>query len=441
VLTVNNDYHQMMLDLRSGSQQNAFIADWRQLYEAPYASYAELAPLPPGRILIVGAGTGNDVAAALRKTARLVTAVEIDPAIAAIGRARHPERPYSDPRVTLVIDDARSFFHRARSGEYAAVVFGFLDSHRLLSAFGSVRLDNFMYTSEAMAEVRRLLVPGGRVALTFASNRPWIHARLLSLVGQSFGGRAWTVFPPYGYANGILYLAERGSQAGASAGDTGGALVPNDDWPFLYLRERRIPPYNVLFLVVALALSGAAFFVLPKGERRIRVPYFLLGAAFFLLETSNVVRMALLFGSTWAVNTVVFAGILALVLLANLTAARWRVPLSACVAAVGLGILLAAMLPAGQLLELPIGARAAAAVVVYLGPVFFGGLIFARLIENEARLFEAYGSNVLGAVLGGSAEYLSLVFGFRFLLALALAFYLGVFVLLRRPTPLAAQPR
>ena len=86
---------------------------------------------------------------------------------------------------TLVIDDARSFFHRARSGEYAAVVFGFLDSHRLLSAFGSVRLDNFIYTQEAMAEVGRLLAPGGRAALTFASNRPWIHTRLLRLLDQA----------------------------------------------------------------------------------------------------------------------------------------------------------------------------------------------------------------------------------------------------------------
>ena len=75
-------------------------------------------------------------------------------------------------------------------------------------------------------------------------------------------------------------------------------------------------------------------------------------------------------------------------------------------------------------------------MIVYLGPVYFGGLIFARLIENETRLYEAYGSNVLGAVLGGTAEYLSLVLGFRFLLALALAFYLGVFVLLRRRAPL-----
>jgi SAM-dependent methyltransferase len=438
VLTVNNDYHQMMLDLRR-PEQHPFVAGWRAFYDAPYASYEGMESLPPGRILVIGAGTGNDVAAALRSTDRMVTAVEIDPVIAALGRRLHPERPYDDPRVQLVIDDARSFFHRARDGEYAAVVFGFLDSHRLLSSFGSVRLDNFIYTSESMKEVRRLLVPGGRVAVSFASNRPWIHARLVGLVEEGFGSRPLLVRDASGYANGILYLGQRTSSDEPTEASRSAVVVPTDDWPFLYLRQRSIPPHNVLFLFVALALSAGAFLVLPKGERRIRLPYLLLGAAFFLLETSNVVRMALLFGSTWWVNTVVFAGILALVLLANLAASRWRIALGPCMVALAVGILLAATLPSSLLLDLPSIARAGVAVLIYLGPVFFGGLIFARLIEDERRLYEAYGSNVLGAVLGGTAEYLSVLFGFEFLFALALVCYLGVFLLLRgRATPAMA---
>jgi hypothetical protein len=45
------------------------------------------------KVLVVGAGAGNDVAAALRAGARSVQAVEIDPAIVALGRARHPTGP------------------------------------------------------------------------------------------------------------------------------------------------------------------------------------------------------------------------------------------------------------------------------------------------------------------------------------------------------------
>jgi SAM-dependent methyltransferase len=419
----------MMLDLRPRDSEHAFLSSWRRFYDAPYAYYDGLAALPPGDVLVVGAGTGNDVAAAPRRTDRRVTAVEIDPAIARLGRALHAENPYADPRVRLVVDDARSFFQRAPSGGYALVVFGFLDSHRLLSAFSSVRLDNFIYTLEGMREVRRLLAPGGRAALSFASNERWIHERLLSLLDGAFERPTAFFVEPTGYANGVLYLNQKTEPAPVSRR---GALVPSDDWPFLYLRERAIPRHNLLFLALAMALSAAALLLLPSGERRLRLPYFFLGAAFFLLETSNVVRMALLYGSTWWVNTIVFAGILLLVLLSNLVAARFRVPLHACLALVALLILAAALVPSEALLTLPAWPRALAAVVVFLGPVFFGGLVFARLIESETRLYEAYGSNVLGAVVGGTAEYLSLVLGFRFLLALALAFYLAVFLLLRR---------
>ncbi len=45
---------------------------------------------------------------------------------------------------------------------------------------------------------------------------------------------------------------------------------------------------------------------------------FFLGAGFMLLETKGVVHMALLFGSTWIVNSIVFFAILVMVLLSNL---------------------------------------------------------------------------------------------------------------------------
>ena len=47
---------------------------------------------------------------------------------------------------------------------------------------------------------------------------------------------------------------------------------------------------------------------------------FFLGAGFMLVETKAVVHMALLFGSTWMVNTVVFAAVLADGLVGNLFA-------------------------------------------------------------------------------------------------------------------------
>ncbi len=100
LVDVNHDYHQKMLDL---SPQ--FMARYPEVepnrsglptYELPY----RLVP-HPGRVLVVGAGTGNDVAAALRHGAAHVDAVEIDPTILSLGRTYHPERPYDSAQVTV----------------------------------------------------------------------------------------------------------------------------------------------------------------------------------------------------------------------------------------------------------------------------------------------------------------------------------------------------
>ncbi|MFX5903498.1 hypothetical protein ABTE48_18780, partial [Acinetobacter baumannii] len=50
-------------------------------------------------VMIIGAGSGNDLAHALRFGVERVDAVEIDPAIQDIGIHNHPDKPYQDPRV------------------------------------------------------------------------------------------------------------------------------------------------------------------------------------------------------------------------------------------------------------------------------------------------------------------------------------------------------
>jgi hypothetical protein len=152
-LTVNNDYHQMMLDLRAREGEHAFVTSWRVAYDYPYRHAREL---PPGPVLVVGAGTGNDVSAALRNTDRKVYAVEIDPVIARLGRELHAERPYQDPRVELVIDDAPS-----SSAPTAVRARGLrlLDSHTLLSSFSSCAWTTS--STRIVRQVKRLLLGGG----------------------------------------------------------------------------------------------------------------------------------------------------------------------------------------------------------------------------------------------------------------------------------------
>lgn len=429
-LTVNNDYHQMMLDLRPQEPEHPFFTSWRRFYEAPYLLDQRI---PPGPVLVVGAGTGNDVMAALRKTKRDVVAVEIDPTIAALGKAYHFEKPYDSSRVRLVIDDARSFFHKTRV-KYAMVVFGFLDSHTLTSSYSSLRLDNFVYTLDSFRQVKRILLPGGQVTVTFATDREWIHERLLTMLSAVFGPDTDFMMPARdSYPNGIIYRnfnRGRGETAVSAAAD-----VPTDDWPFLYLAGRGIPRHYWVFLCFVVGLGFLPLWTLPRGQRVIRLPYFFMGAAFFLLETSNVVSLSLLFGSTWAVNVLVFVGILALVQLGNLTAARLGGNAAATrLAFFGLAVSVAVSFATGRTALLAVDPpliRAILAVFAYLGPVYFAALIFAILICGEKNLYQAYGSNILGAVVGGACEYASMLLGFQFLLLITAVFYLLAFLFLR----------
>jgi spermidine synthase len=138
--------------------------------EARTRAYYDLAYQLPGTkadVAIVGAGAGNDVAAALRGGATHVSAIEIDPAIQRAGMFNHPEHPYSNPRVHAVLDDARSFL-RNTDQRFDLIVYGLLDSHALLSHSSLVRLDSYVYTVQALREARSRLKPGGRVILSFS---------------------------------------------------------------------------------------------------------------------------------------------------------------------------------------------------------------------------------------------------------------------------------
>src|SRR5262249_46343820 len=114
ILNTNDSWYQQILDL-----SDAAVARHPEFYEGEFVQYNQY-NLPyqfykkPPTVLIAGAGMGNDVAAALRHGAGHVTAVEIDPLIAAKGKQLHFERPYNSERVELHVDDARSFIQNTK---------------------------------------------------------------------------------------------------------------------------------------------------------------------------------------------------------------------------------------------------------------------------------------------------------------------------------------
>ncbi|MGB7947221.1 MAG: hypothetical protein WCH75_06035, partial [Candidatus Binatia bacterium] len=376
-LTVNNDYHQMIVDLTPGRDEHPFFRSWRWLYDYPYRQGKDA---PEGPILIVGAGTGNDVSAALRNTRSRIDAVEIDPVILQLGRRYHFEQPYQDPRVKVSVNDARSFFARTEQ-RYAKVVFGFLDSHTLMSGFSSVRLDNFVYTYESLARVKEILLPGGEVYLTFATNKRWLHERLVKLMDSVFDYPTEFAFEAdYKFANGVVY---KNGKARTPPGREPlprlpGVRIPTDDWPFLYMRDASIPRHYKVFMVMVMVMGAGALLLLPVGQRKLKLPYFFMGAGFFLIETNNVVSLSLLYGSTWVVNVLVFTGILTLILLGNLTCMATERPRFALVFALLFVNLAVAygVSPADVLNIKSTFLQGLVAVLVFLGPIYFASLVF-----------------------------------------------------------------
>lgn len=453
LIRVNNVGYQAMVDLdpahwakHPGIYTPELIRSSRFIY--PYQLVRR-----HDRVLIVGAGSGNDAAAAVAAGASHVEAVEIDPVIFEWGRDRHPNRPYSSAKVHVTIDDARAFFRRDQ-GRYDIVWFGLLDSHTNPSAYTNVRLDHFIYTRESFEDMKRLLAPDGVVVLYFAAQTAWISDRLAGLLAQTFGTNPLTaVFDPpspcLGWG-GVMLIA--GSlptlESIAARAVAAGKLEPplavarplltptrltTDDWPYLYLRAPSLPTYHLVVAIAALLIGLVLRRRLFRPGEALEIPMLLLGMGFMLLEVSGVSRAALLFGTTWTVNAYVVGAILAMTLLANYIAARFKVnPLGWPFAALAVAIVALAMVPIAWLAQLPMAARIAVAGAFLALPVLFSGLIFVSLWARSPRKDLAIGSNLLGALVGGIASMLTMVVGFRALTFLTLAVYLMALYAARR---------
>jgi hypothetical protein len=388
-------------------------------------------------VLIVGAGTGSDVAIALSEGAQHIDAVEIDPRIQQIGAQRHPDRPYDDPRVSVHIDDGRAFLEKT-DGRYDLILFALPDSLTLVSGQSSLRLESYLFTVQAMQSAREHLKPSGVFSMYNYYREPWLVDRLAGTLDQVYGR------PPCVDAVGTFgQLAALTVSASPEVVDCPAASVwqptdaaaaaspATDDYPFLYLQNRSIPG---LYLVTMALILGASLLLVrlvsgPFGPMRSYLDLFFMGAAFLLLETKSVVQFALLFGTTWFVNALVFGGVLLAVLAAIEVARRWQPANPAWLYAVLLAALAVAwLIPPDALLNLDLLLRFVSAVLIWFTPIFIANLVFAERFRNVEASNVAFGANLLGAMVGGVLEYLALLTGYQALLILVALLYGGSFV-------------
>jgi hypothetical protein len=346
----------------------------------------------------------------------------------------HPEHPYDDPQVTLITDDARSFFEES-TDRYDVIAFGLLDSHTLLSGLSSVRLDSFVYTIESFEQVRDHLAEDGVAVVTFATSTPWIEERLGRMLEEVFG--AGNVFAHWG-AVGTTFVTGSVSEYQLAEAelviwqpDSAAENLPltTDDWPYLYLRTRTVPPayWQALLLigVTCLILFRRSF----PAVLRPNWHFWLLGAAFLLVEFKSITELALLFGTTWIVNALAVSGVLLMVLLANLVVLwRPRVNLRLVYGLLFGSLVLTYFFPLNRLIGLSPFVRALVSVILLSLPLFFSGLIFGESLRRTGNAAKPLASNLSGSVAGGVLEYGSLLWGIKSLYVIAAVVYIGALI-------------
>ena len=451
-------------------------------YALPHLINRDAGGNPFSDVLIIGAGSGNDVSRALAWGAERVDAVEIDPVIQRIGQQDHPDRPYDDYRVTVHLNDGRNFL-KSTTKQYDLIIYALVDSLVLHSSYSNIRLESYLFTKRAMDDVRSRLKPGGIFVMYNYFRQGWIVSRLQNSVRAAFGSDALVLNLPsrdtlqadenlggaftmliagatdrirdafarhteywianeapldWNAANGFTAAPDQ-SEEGAwqqfrlTRVDAGSEplRLATDDWPMLYLRDPTIP--GVSLRGAAIMATIAALLLAPFLKRTnvaaadstgTLIQMFFLGAGFMLVETKAVVHMALLFGGTWIVNSVVIFAVLVMMVLANWFVAVARPSrLKPYYAGLLISLTISALVPMESFLGLNRAAQIAAASLLAFTPIFFAGVVFAVSFSRVAEADRAFGANIAGAMFGGLAEYSSMILGFQYLLFVAVALY------------------
>ena len=461
LINVNNVGYQAIIDLSEQHVANnpeTFPTEFSGLsqYDLPLLFHPD-----PKSFLVVGAGSGNDVAGALRHDVDSVIAVEIDPAIITLGKELHPENPYSSPNVHLVNDDARSFFSTT-TDKFDVISFGLLDSHTT-TALTNARLDHYVYTRESILQAKSLLKENGIIALTFDAQRPFIIDRIHRVLKEVFNQSPIVFYIPhtaYGWGgvmfitgdletvqrqlqenNGLAnYIEQRQQDYQIKLSDS--TKIATDDWPYLYLESPKIP--SLYYLLIGLM---AIIFVRSyrKWQANVEISFsntifwhfFFLGAAFLLLEVQNISKASVVLGNTWEVNVVIISSILSMALLANWITYKFPNLSLTLVYVLLIGVCIGLyFVDLARFGFLPYFSKAILVGSLTSLPMLFSGIVFTRSFAVARQRSNALGANLIGALVGALLQSLTFITGIKALLLIVAGFYL--LSLLTSPVP--SQP-
>lgn len=395
------------------------------------------------KILVLGAGSGNDVVCALQHGAKHVDAVERDAHIAKRGKELHPNKPYDDPRVQVHVADARTFLRYSKD-KYDLIQFAYLDPGVTLKLSSFLRSDNFVYTEESIKSALDRLSDNGIVSLSFATDGDSpvtrrLYKNIIDAYGkpplalvQDYTGSCFFLFGPGLKENALpTEIYELGGlRSWPGQGEYTDTKTATDDWPFLYLEFNYGSAFLYFCVITAAAVLPLA--VLAKeglsGKPKFSEvgPMFLLGLAFMLIETKSITQLSLLYGATWIVSSVVIFVILLLACISNFVVDRLKLK---DLRPGYIGLIATLVLdyfwrvPEHSDLQ-PMVLAALSATVACL-PVFFGGFIFSILLSRSSNPVMSLSANVIGVAFGGLLEHICMATGIRSMSILALAIYLS----------------
>ncbi len=452
IIGTNHCFYQYVLDLTPSSLTRPgltaagkkFLQESANNYNLPYKLK------PAKEVLILGAGSGNDVAAALRNGAKSVDAVDIDPVIIRLGKNYHPEHPYDSNKVNIICNDARNYIQGCHK-TYDLVIFGGLDSHIVTGQGSSVRIDNYVYTKESLQQALKLLKPDGMIVLSFCKSKPWLTERLFFTIAEAAGydpicltdtrnpDKQWEIYlvgpeiknHTLKIPSDIYPIALEENPAQATKG-----RILTDNWPFVYVAPVDIDVPYLLVVAIVLLLSGFAArrAIYSHSQPRFWQMFFL-GAAFLLLELQSIARLSLLFGSTWQTSSIVINSILLLMLVANLIVIKYikwlKLNQNLLYLLLLLSLLVSYFLPLQIVGSFPVAGKLLGTLFT-IAPIFSAGLIFATAFSQFSPPGPALAFNLFGAVIGAMLEYLSNYCGINFLVIVALFLYLASYVCARK---------
>ncbi len=439
-LKVSNTFYQNILDLSPTSIiHKPFLMEISQYYALPYIYKPN-----PANVLIVGSGTGNDVASALRHGANNIDAVEIDPLIYQFGKDLHPENPYQAKNVNVIINDARSVI-RSTHTKYDLIVYGLLDSHSSLFGNSNVRLDNYVYTQEAFQEARNKLKDDGVICMAVSLGKGKavnkFVKKLLLMLKSTFNGRNPLIYKT-NYDEGYTFIIGNHLEEGdyrdiIPFNEISNEILQNndtvdistDDWPFLYMPIRKYP-FSYIFLIGILLIISYFFIrnLIGISKNNFSFPSFFLGAGFMLLETKAITELGLNFGNTLLVVSVTIFFILVMAYGANFIVLRRGAPIPLLTySLLCISLIVGMKLTTIDLTAYGLWLNKICMPIILTLPIFFSGFAFSTELKNRFSVPVAMSSNLLGAMMGGFLEYNTMYFGFHFLYLVALMMYFLAF--------------